>query len=337
MDSMRKKRSMASIGILVLLAAVGLELGGYAVGRATNTLTAVRTRENQAATQPTPHYAGSLKIITYNICRGRGGDTNPWPVKHRPAMEKRLQDIADLLAREAADIVVLNEVDFDSLCSGRLNQAQYLGRRAGYPFCVEQRNVDAATLLAFRERSGNAVLSRYPVKQVRLVSFPGYTKWETILGGKSNAVLCDITLSENLSVRLLATHLESRSEAVRVESARIVEGEHLASPLPFLVVGDLNSTPKGFPHSQEANGQNAMDILLGGGGYTTSPLRDPTPSDFTIVVGNPIKIVDWVLVPPSWSILSRKVVSLTASDHMAVVMEVGAPGPRPGPGTQDNR
>jgi endonuclease/exonuclease/phosphatase family metal-dependent hydrolase len=334
---MSKRRSLASIGVFVVLAAGALELGGYAVGRAANRLTAVRIRENRVATQPVPQYSGTLKIITYNICRGRGGDANPWPVKDKPAMEKRLQDIADLLVVEAADIVVLNEVDFDSLCSGRLNQARYINRRAGYPFCVEQRNVDAATLLAFRERSGNAVLSRYPVQQARLVSFPGYKKWETIMGGKSNAVLCDITVSENLSVRLLATHLESRSEAVRVESARIIERERLASPLPFLVVGDLNSTPKGFPHYQEANGQNAMDILLGGGGYTTSPLRDPTTADFTIVVGNPIKIVDWVLVTPAWSILSRKVVSLTASDHMAVVMEVGPPGPRPGPGTQDNR
>ncbi|MEI8190834.1 MAG: endonuclease/exonuclease/phosphatase family protein, partial [candidate division NC10 bacterium] len=213
----------------------------------------------------------------------------------------------------------------DSRAAGRLNQARLITLRAGYPFFFEQRNVNAVTTLLFSERVGNAVLSRYPLKQLRFVPFPGYERWETILGGKSNAVLCDITVSENLSVRLLATHLESRSEAVRVESARIVEGERLASPLPFLVVGDLNSTPKGFPYSQEANGQNAMDILLGGGGYTTSPLRDPTPSDFTIVVGNPIKIVDWGLVPPSWTIVSRRVLPLSASDHSAVVVQLSVP------------
>jgi endonuclease/exonuclease/phosphatase family metal-dependent hydrolase len=319
---MSRRRSLASIGILVVLAAMGLELGGYAVGRATNRLTAVRIRENRVATQSVPQYSGTLKIITYNICRGRGGDANPWPVKDQPAMEKRLQDIADLLATEAADIVVLNEVDLGSLSTGRLNQARHINRRAGYPFCIEQRNVDAATLLAFRERFGNAVLSRYPVRQARLVSFPGYRKWETILGGKSNAVLCDVILSEKLSIRLLATHLESRSEAVRVESARIIERERLGSPLPFLVVGDLNSTPKGFPYADEANGQNALSLLLAGGGYTTLPLRDPTPADCTIVVGNPIKIVDWVLVPPTWRITSRRVLPLSASDHCAVVVEV---------------
>jgi endonuclease/exonuclease/phosphatase family metal-dependent hydrolase len=305
---------------------VEVELGWFAVGRAISPWTAVKVRTNSGAMEASAAFSGTLKMATYNICHGRGSDANRWPIRDKAAMMQRLRAMAEFLKSEAPDIAVLNEVDFDSVCTGRINEAAFLAGEAGFPFRVEQRNVNAVTLLFFSHRYGNAILSRHPFKSVRRVSFPGFKTWETVLGGKSDAALCDIALSPQMTVRLLATHLESRSEANRVESARIIEKERMKSPLPFLVVGDLNSTPKGFPHSQQIQGQNAMALLLDGGGYTTSPLRNPTRSDFTIVVGNPIKIVDWVLVPPSWTIVSRKVLPLSASDHCAVVVEVKVPG-----------
>ena len=142
------------------------------------------------------------------------------------------------------------------------------------------------------------------------LSFPLLTQgafWRLLVGGPS--------------IRLLATHLASFSEEVRVASAKIIEERRKTSYLPFLVVGDLNSSPAGFPNHRVYNGENAMDILLGGGGYTTSPLKDPTPADCTIVVGKPTATVDWILVPSAWQILSRRVLPLAASDHYAVVLE----------------
>jgi len=42
-------------------------------------------------------------------------------------------------------------------------------------FLVEQRDVEARTLLFFSEQSGNAVLSRFPIRSVKPIPLPGYT------------------------------------------------------------------------------------------------------------------------------------------------------------------
>ncbi len=307
--------------VMIILGFIAVELGYYVLGRAISPLTAVRVRENPAQVQTIGRFNGRLKIITYNICHGWGGDAKKFN-REQKMIIARLDAVAAMLSEEKPDIAVLEEVDFDSLLTGRLNEARYIAEKAGYPYWVEQRNVDAHTFFAFSERSGNVLLSRYPIRKADLVSFPGHRKWETIMGGKSMAVLCDIELANGRKIRLLATHLASFSEEVRVKSAGIIEERRKSSELPFLVVGDLNSAPLGIPNHNVFNGENAMDILLAGGGYITLPLKDSRTSDFTISVGRPSAIVDWILLPPEWRILSRRVLPLTASDHYALAMEV---------------
>lgn len=175
--------------------------------------------------------------------------------------------------------------------------------------------MSASTMISFSMQFGNAVLSRYPIKASSLIPFPGYASWETILGGKSDAILCEIVLSEKLIIRFLGTHLESRSEAIRLESAKIIEKVRKDSSMPFFIAGDLNSSPEGFPCSQQINGQNTLSVLLESGNYLTLPVENPSTSDFTITTGNPCAVVDWVLVPKSWKIVSRKVIPSLASDH----------------------
>lgn len=319
MSRLRKGLRIVLLGALGLIAA---ELAWYAVGRFLAPVRAVRVVKNPATKEAPPAFNSTLTILTYNICHARGNDANPWPIRDKAAMLRRLDEIAAMLAKERPDVAVLNEIDFDSLRTGRMNQARFLAEKAGFPRWVEQRNVDAGTLLFFSERDGNALLSRHPIRKATRVSFPGHKRWETILGGKSQAALCDIELAGGFMIRLLATHLASFSEEVRVASAKIIEEKRKSSRLPFLVAGDLNSTPEGFPRHQMYRGENAMDLLLGGGGYTTSPLKSPTLADFTIVVGHPVATIDWVLVPSSWQILERRVLPLAASDHYAVVLKV---------------
>ena len=67
----------------------------------------------------------------------------------------RLREIADFLIEVDADVVVLNEVDFDASWSGHLNQAEFLASRAKYPYRVEQRNLDFR-VLGWTWRFGNA-------------------------------------------------------------------------------------------------------------------------------------------------------------------------------------
>jgi endonuclease/exonuclease/phosphatase (EEP) superfamily protein YafD len=62
-------------------------------------------------------------------------------------------------------------------------------------------------------------------------------------------------------------------------------------------------------------------ILLGGEGYTTRPLNNPTPDDFTIASA----VIDWILVPADWRILSKNVLRSAASDHYALFLSAAYP------------
>ena len=51
------------------------------------------------------------------------------------------------------------------------------------------------------------------------------------------------------------------------------------------------------------------------------PLHNPTPDDFTIASA----VIDWILVPADWRILSKNVVRSDASDHYALFLAVAHP------------
>ena len=317
------RKTARTVHLLLLAAGVLIfvELGWYALGRILSPLTAVAIHAVPTVFSPTRRFDGPLKLATYNICHLRGSDANQWPMRDKAGVEKRRDAIVEILKAESPDIVVLEEIDFDSVQTGRINQAEEIGRLAGYPYRVEHRDVDAATLFWFSIRYGNAVLSRYPIISARNINFPASKKWEAILGGTPNGALCEIALSDKIHINVIATHLTSHGEITRVASAKIIEKERLTSKLPFFVVGDLNSTPTGFPNSRSANGENAMDILLAGGGYTARPLNNPAPEDFTIASA----VIDWILVPADWRILSKNIARSAASDHYALFLSAACP------------
>ncbi len=180
---------------------------------------------------------GSLTIACYNIAHGRGQSTTNWTGESRQLRTERLDDLADLIRSANADIVVLNEVDFDSSWSHSVNQAAYLAKAAGYPYWAEQRNLDFR-VLCWTWRFGNAILSRLPIKESRVIDFPSHRMVESILAGKKRGLSCSIEFDGRL-VQIDGVHLSHRSEAVRAKSTELLTASILA--------GDFNSTPTGFP------------------------------------------------------------------------------------------
>jgi endonuclease/exonuclease/phosphatase family metal-dependent hydrolase len=265
-----------------------------------------------------------LRIGTYNIAHGRG----PGPYKHsRELLAKedvleRLKQIAQLLSEERLDIVVLNEVDFDSLWSSHLNQAEFIAGEAGFFFWAEQRNIDMAVPFA-RIRYGNAILSRYPLLTARRLPFVGHSALETIFIGKKQGLLCTVKLSETYRIQVLAVHLEHRRESTRLRAAEMIEEVRKRSSLPLIAAGDFNSAPVGFPHATpESGGQTAVSWLLARGAYQTRPIGEPCQEDSTFWSRKPCAVIDWILVPAGWKIISKTTINRLLSDHIAVVMEV---------------
>ena len=204
-----------------------------------------------------------------------------------------------------------------------MNQAEYLAEAAGYTHWVEQRNIDVR-LLHWKFRFGNALLSKHPIDRVELVPLPGYATWETWLAGKKNAMACDVRVREH-TVRIIGTHLESRTgEPVRVRSGMISDAIR-KSDRPVFVLGDLNSTPPGFPYAAtDQDGDNAIAVLDATGYLQRHAQLDRiTERDLTYPSIEPRSIIDWILVPHGFQILEYAPIDTQLSDHRPVIAVVG--------------
>jgi endonuclease/exonuclease/phosphatase family metal-dependent hydrolase len=328
--ALRIGKAWLRITVWVIVVAIPVPVLWFAGNRLLCGLWAVQVHKLEAGGgegESEAEFDGRLRIAAYNIARG-GGIGGIARQDDREAHLARLQAIGEMLRAQRVDVAVLNEVDFGAPSTGYVNQTLAIARAGGFPHCIEQCNYDLSVPYV-RIQSGNAVLSRYPVREARLATLPPHKRWEAVLAGHKKGVLVEVQPAPDLRFHILGTHLAHRSEAARVSQARHIESLREEAELPFVVAGDLNSTPLGFPTARETvDGENAMSLLLGSGGYRTRPTETPEASDFTFPTRRPVKVIDWILVPPGWRIVSKEVVACDLSDHLPVVMEVevGEPG-----------
>lgn len=263
-----------------------------------------------------------LRVASYNIAHGRGVALSNWNGGDRDERIARLDKIAGLLSEIDADVVILNEVDFDSSWSHSVNQAQYLAEKAGFPYRIEQRNLDFRFVF-WKWRFGNAVLSKFPITNAQVVDLPGYSILETILVGKKRGVICDLQLGER-EVRLIGVHLSHRSESVRVSSAVMLVDLALESALPTILAGDMNSSPPGFSKSAtDPNGKNAIEIYDSSGIFKRLPMDGPPANDqLTFHSNEPDRVIDWILIPADWQFLQYNVELSKLSDHRPVYADI---------------
>jgi endonuclease/exonuclease/phosphatase family metal-dependent hydrolase len=266
----------------------------------------------------------SLRIAVYNIAHGRGADAGNWDGGDRVTRLARLEAIAEQLRAADADVVVLNEVDFDSRWSYHIDQAAYLAEAAGYPHRVEQRNLDVSVPFA-RFRFGNVVLSRRPISRSALLAYPPMSDWESRAAGQKHGVVCDLDIGGGRELRVVGIHLEHRDEATRVASARRLLDLVATSDRPVIAAGDFNSTRRGFPHAEvTGQGETAIDVLLASGRFQAAPSQLTDPA-FTFPTRQPNRVIDWVLTPPGWDFTSHQVQALPLSDHCLLVVDLQWP------------
>jgi len=304
-----------------LLLTLGLVFIPYVASRLLSTTRMVSRHANPESDTPTPDPATTLRLASYNIAHGRGdaASAQNWTGESRPKRLKRLDDIAQLLRTANADVAVLNEVDFDTSWSKGINQAKELAERAGYPYWVEERNLDFR-ILFWKWRFGNAVLSKYPLTEAKVINLPGYSSWETLLAGKKRGVVCDIYIGGK-PVRIAGVHLCHRSEQVRAKSAELLANMAVESTHPFFVMGDLNSTPPEFRESA-AQSVNAIRVLDASEQLRRLPISKPSEHEMTFHSAKPSSVIDWIMIPRDWEYRNYTVLPSNLSDHRLVRTDV---------------
>ena len=238
------------------------------------------------------HAPVSFRVMTYNVHQG-------FDVGDIPSLDR----IADTISREGPDVVVLEEVVRGWLIDDQQDVIGYLASRLAMAY-VYGPNVG--------DLYGNAILSRYPLTDVRRVSYP---KEPGLRYQPRGAVLVHIG-DDATAVRVLiaVTHLDENSDAsaVRMEQVRALLNE-LGTATPAIIGCDCNAKPDA-PELKLITDSGFGDLALQSGGGD-----DTYPSDA------PVERIDY-LFGVGVTAAQGHVVGSTASDHRAVVVNVTLSG-----------
>lgn len=166
----------------------------------------------------------TIKVMTYNVhhCsppdRGGAIDVNA---------------IASVIKKQNADVVAVQEVDVNTLRSGKINEAAELAALAGYKsfFFAKAMDYDSG-------QYGILILSKHPLSDMKAYRLP----MDSVKGGEQRMLaVATVTLPGGKVFQFGCAHLEAYNAVSRQmqinEICRIAEG----TSVPFVVAGDFNS------------------------------------------------------------------------------------------------
>lgn len=280
----------------------------------------------QTDTLAVPAPGETVRVLAWNIAHGRGdteqGVLQNWRGGSAEERSDRLDEIAAVLRRVDADIVVLNEVDFDAGWSHGIDQAAFLARAAGYPNRVEQRNFDFRVPFA-GWAFGNALLTRFPISHVRWIDLPHHSLWEEVVLGSKEAAVVRLRIGDD-SLATVPVHLEFRSGDTRSRAVPVLEAVRTEEPAPLILAGDFNTAPPEWP---EVAGTTALSRLLSLGWQSARASQPPRPEELTFPTYDPLESRDWILAEPPLEVVDARVLAGAGrlSDHAPVVAEIRMP------------
>lgn len=229
----------------------------------------------------------TLRIMSYNIHHA-----NP---PSKPDLID-LDAIARVIINSKADIIALQEVETGVNRSGKVNEAKILAEKTGFYYhFFKAIDYDGGEY-------GTAILSRYKLKEPKLVPLP-----EKITAEKR--ILAYVTLKVGKQKFILAnTHLDAnKAHDNRIVQMQRILQEFESSTLPVILCGDLNSVA-GSETINQLDAQFKRTCV------------DNCPG--TIPQINPRRTIDFIATKNiKWPILQYQVIEETyASDHRPVMV-----------------
>jgi endonuclease/exonuclease/phosphatase family metal-dependent hydrolase len=228
-----------------------------------------------------------LTAVSYNIhqCVGTDGRRDP-------------QRVATVIQETKADIIGLQEVDFNPLGEEKSHQLDYLAKATG------MSAVAGPTFRRADAEFGNALLTRREISEVRLHDV-------SVVGRQPRGVIDAEIACDGMRVRVLVTHLGLAVNERRRQAQALVKiiREQRENYDLTLVLGDINEwRPRGFA-------LYSLDSYLG---------KAPSPRTFPSFF--PVFALDRIWVKPKAALLqvarSSNGLARTASDHLPVLARV---------------
>lgn len=238
-----------------------------------------------------------IRILAFNIAKvffHEGGIR----FAEEETVRERLDQIAEVIRRERADIVALSEVVKEAApCP--VDQVEYLARAAKMHAWAFGENYSFG-IPWIRIRAGNAVLSRFPLRDVECRQLTGEKPFWSPTNNR-RLLLCEVRLGDRWM----------RVGSVRNDSFDLANNARQADEIleflgdePILLAGDFNAQP----HDEAMKAFKASGRFAGAmAGPPTFPSRAPEER------------IDYVLAPRSWTLVEDRVLPRAVSDHLAVL------------------
>lgn len=232
----------------------------------------------------------TLRVMTYNIHHGEGLDG-----------KVDLLRLAELIQREAADIVALQEVDKGVGRTARRNLPAELAALTG------MTSVFSNNFSFQGGEYGNAVLTRFPVVRVTNTLYP------MLRQGEQRGLLQLVLNVHGRELVFMNTHIDYRSDDTErwLNVGKIEKQMQQYAGRPVILCGDFNATP------DSRVGQRLRE------NFEDTYARVGQGDGFTIPASQPTKRIDYIWISKDRCLEPLKVwvPQSDASDHLPVVAE----------------
>lgn len=244
----------------------------------------------------------TLRVATYNVHGCVGMD--------RQRSEQR---IAEVIASAEVDVIALQELDVNRARSTGVDQAAVIAEQLGW------RHFFEAAMQFGEGQYGNAILSRYPLRQERRIELPGEGSW--YCRERRVALAAELEMDFG-AVRIVNAHF-GLGRAERLLQARSLMSEEwlmaTAPTKPSILLGDFNSRPSSETIALlQQHLRSVRAVLPAAGKCRTYPTRLPAVAVDHVFVN--------ALLQPKMLQVHRTPLARVASDHYPLIAELAARG-----------
>jgi endonuclease/exonuclease/phosphatase family metal-dependent hydrolase len=226
--------------------------------------------------------AGTLTVMTYNVM-GHGAF----------GRESHVDEVARTIVEVSPDVVALQEIHRFTDRARGLDQLALLEAATG---------MKAAFGRSFKHGEkaeyGNALLTRGAIEEEEILPLPGK--------GEPRTILRTTIRNGSTHANVFVTHLTAwwifGRRTRRLQAKRVAEIVR-ASKLPFILLGDFNTTPKSAELREFHDGALVTSCF--------------TPGVVTHRLSH--SCLDYIFVSPHWQVTSSRVVPAGPSDHWPLV------------------
>ncbi|MBN1689222.1 MAG: endonuclease/exonuclease/phosphatase family protein [Candidatus Omnitrophica bacterium] len=251
-----------------------------------------------ASELPPPSGITTLRVMTYNVhgCVGLDGKTSP-------------DRIARVIARQGADVVALQEIDVRRNRSGKIDQAECIACKLGMVFHFQ------SSLSLEDGKFGNAILSRYPLKIIRIGALPRLSAHRFF--EPRGALWVEIDVS-GVKINLITSHLSLWPAERLLQTEALLGSDWTGSVVcqgPVILCGDFNANPR-----------SRVCQRIGGKLRDAQLIVESHKPKSTWLSSHPISRIDHFFVSQDIEVMNITVpateLDRIASDHLPLIVDM---------------